>query len=406
MQQWFGKTFRAVWVAALVGGGGLSGPASQGQIVIHKTAEEQNPQLCLVSFQGPESVRVQLLDSLRRCNWFRVVGSAPADGYSLSAVYLDGSPAQLELRVSKGNQVVAAFRQPGVGQDDRRLVYAAVDGLIGKLFGRPGPCLSQIAAVQASHGKKEIVLCNFDGSEMRRLTHNGSISTEPSWSADGRQLFYTLYSGSRTSIVQVEVAGGRQRRLVAFPGLNAGAVLSPDGRSLALCLSRDNQVDLYVMQMADQSLRRLTRDVAAESSPTWSPDGSRICYVSDRSGRPQLYVVAAAGGASTALLSDHDEAVSPDWCAVSNSICFSTRQGRQYVIAVVEMGEGGRRKRIVTSAAGDFEAPSWGPDGRHLVCSRATSAGQDLCMVDSWTGRIMPLTQPAGLSLPVWTRSR
>jgi TolB protein len=282
-------------------------------------------------------------------------------------------------------------------------VYAAVDAIIEKLFGTPGPCNSRLALVLAKDGRKEIFTCNFDGSEMQRLTHNRTISTEPSWSRDGRYLVYTVYGRRGTQVAQIDVDAGRQRSIASFPGLNAGAALSPDGTFAALCLSRDGQVDLYVMRVADGKLRRLTRDLAVESSPTWSPRGRRICYVSDRAGgRPQLYLVDSAGGRPSRLATGIDEQVSPDWCPRSNRICFAVRRGREYAVALVDMGAEQPATEVLTSAAGDFEAPTWGPDGRHLMCTREVRGGRKLCLVDSWSGRILPVAEAGPLSLPSW----
>lgn len=398
----FSPVLRLLILAVLV----LAVGTVRSQIVIRKTAEDENPPLHIRSFSGPGAVETMLKETLRRCDWFRVVGRPSEDGFVLDARYLPGNPAGLEVRVSRGGQVVASFRE-GVGaKGDRRAVYSAVDRVVEKVFSNPGPCQSRLAFVMAGQGRKEVFTCNFDGSEMKRLTHNRSISTEPSWSRDGRQMVYTLYRGKTTQIIQIDVAGGRQRRIAGFPGLNAGAALSPDGTSVALCLSRDKKVDLYVMRIEDGKPRRLTSDIAVESSPTWSPDGRRICYVSDRAGgRPQLYLVGARGGKAARLLNDLDEAVSPDWSSVSNRICFATRRGGQYVIAVVDMAEADLKKQIVTSIAGDFEAPSWSPDGRHLVCSHSVRGGRELCMVDAWTGRIIKVTEPGPVSLPSWGRA-
>ena len=380
-------------------------PVALGQITISKDAKHENPRLFVNHVAGSAAVEKKLRETLLRCGWFDVVNQASTSGYVLDGQQAGG---QLGLRVTKGGVAVASVQMTASDADVNTMVYAAVDALIEKLFKTPGPCLSRIAFAMESDGKKEVVTCNFDGSDIKRLTHNGSISTEPDWGATTDSLVYTLYgSGGGTRVMQVDMKRGRQRVIAAFPGLNAGAALSPDGAFVALCLSRDQQIDLYVMRIADGKLRRLTRDRSVESSPTWSPDGKRLCYVSDRAGgRPQLYLIPAGGGRPERVFADYDEAVSPDWSPVSNKICFATRMGGQYVIAVVDMNSNVREKTIISKGPGDFEAPSWGGDGRHLVCTQTMRGGRRIMMLDTWTFRAVAVTEASRISLPSWGVTR
>ncbi|MDT8389273.1 MAG: hypothetical protein RRC34_02045 [Lentisphaeria bacterium] len=376
-----------------------------GQIVISKDAKHENPQLYVSGFTGSAEVEKKVRETLLRCGWFDVINQAAPTGYVLDGAEAGG---QLSLRVQKGGAVVATVQVRVPGDDVNELVYTGVDAVIETLFKTPGPCLSRIAFATENNGKKEVVTCYFDGSGMERLTYNQSISTEPAWGRTTDFLVYTLYgSGGGTRVMQVDMKQGRQRVIAAFPGLNSGAALSPDGAFAALCLSRDQQVDLYVMRIADGKLRRLTRDRSVESSPTWSPDGKHLCYVSDRAGgRPQLYVMPAAGGRAERVFADYAEAVSPDWSPVSNKICFATRMGGQYVIGVLDMAADTREKTIISSGPGDFEAPSWGGDGRHLVCTRTVPGGRQIMMLDTWTPRSIAVTKPGGNSLPSWAPVR
>jgi Tol biopolymer transport system component len=88
---------------------------------------------------------------------------------------------------------------------------------------------------------------------------------------------------------------------------------------------------------------------------------------------------------------------------VSNTLCFAMRMGRQYVLGVLDLNSSSPQTKIVTNAAGDWEAPSWAPDGRHVVCSHSAGGRRGLCMVDTWYGRIIPITQPQDHSLPSWS---
>lgn len=374
-------------------------------VTVRKTAREENPSLALVSFAGPAELRQRLDQTLRRCGWFAVTADAQSAQYRLAVAYHDRGAPSLRMQVTSGNREVADFQEHmAAGGDMTRLIFRSVDRLIHDLFDNPGLCTSKLAFVVGNGGTKEIFISNFDGTDPERLTHNRSISTEPAWARDANRLAYTLYQRHRMQVVVADLRQRTQQRLTSFPGLNSGAAISPDGRTVAVSLSRDHTVDLYVVQVEDRRLRRLTDGSAVDSSPTWSPDGRRICFVSDRAGRPRLYVVPATGGDSRRLFNDPDEAVSPDWSPVSNQIVFSTRQpGGNYQIAVLDMNRTPLEKRVVTAAAGDWESPSWGPDGRHVVCSRRVGNQQQLYMVDTRTGRTIPITKPGNVSLPAWS---
>ena len=368
--------------------------------VVRKEAAD-NPGVYLASFQGPENIRALLVRTLERCDWFTVL-PGPADAaYVLDATYVAGSPAGLQIVARSGAATAADVRQSA--GDSEALVYRAVDALIAKLFKNPGLCSARLAFTVASGGRREVFLCNFDGSESVQLTHNGTISTEPAWGPGGRSLVYTVYGRSRTAVMWLDLQSRRQRLLSSFPGLNSGADISPDGDYIALCLSKDNRVELYIMRVADKGLRRLTNDIAVESSPAWAPDGRSLCYVSDIAGKPQLYLISAGGGKPTRLINEVSECVSPDWSGVSNQICFSTRESGQYQIAVVDMSGGPREKRIIVAGGGDWESPCWAPDGRHVVCTRSTGRQHQLMMLDTQTGRAMPITAAGDVSLPTWS---
>ena len=378
-----------------------------GTVTIHKpyAALKENPTLCVASFTGPASVRGLLLKTLRRSDWFEVVDNARGADHVVQVEYASGPPPSLTVRSMANSSLRIGFRQTASSAEPSRLVYLTVDQLIGTVFpGIPGLCASRIAFVVGGSGSKEIWTCNFDGTGASQLTRNRSISTEPSWGTKGATIVYTLYANNATAVVEVDVRGKRQRRISRFAGLNAGADLSPDGRWAALCLSRERRVDLYLLDMANTNrLLALTANRAAESSPCWSPNGRELCYVSDMRRPPQLYLIQAAGGAKPRRLGIRGEAVAPDWSSVSNMLCFAKREGPNYALAVLNMAEPSKGTKLVTRMAGDWESPSWAPDGRHVVCSRTYQGQSQLWMVDTWRHRAVAITRPADHSLPSWS---
>ena len=364
-----------------------------------------NPTLGIASFSGDASARGILETMLVRCDWFQVVKDSSADRAQARLDVTASANAYLvQARISGAQERIV--RVNASGSDWHDAAAKAVDSLLAELFGVPALCTRPIAYVKTdAGGKKEVFTIRIDGSGQKRLTHNNALSTEPAWGHSGA-LVYTLNQNNALKIVLVDLKNNRQRTISSSRGLNASAALSRDGRYVALPLSLGKQVDLYLLDLKEGRRTRLTQDRDVESSPAFSPDGAQICFVSDRSGRPQLYLISTSGGDARRLTKGASECVSPDWSPKSNKLCFSTRVNGQYVVAVMDPSNPQGGHEIVTDAAGNWEAPSWAPDGRHIVCTRSTGGKQDLYMVDTLFHTFQPLTRGARLSLPAWAPAK
>ncbi len=364
-----------------------------------------NPTLGITSFSGDASARGILETMLVRCDWFQVVKDSSADRAQARLDVTASANAYLvQARISGAQERIV--RVNASGSDWHDAAAKAVDSLLAELFGVPALCTRPIAYVMTdAGGKKEVFTIRVDGSGQKRLTHNNALSTEPAWGHSGA-LVYTLNQNNALKIVLVDLKNNRQRTISSSRGLNASAALSRDGRYVALPLSLGKQVDLYLLDLKEGRRTRLTQDRDVESSPAFSPDGAQICFVSDRTGRPQLYLISTSGGDARRLTKGASECVSPDWSPKSNKLCYSTRVNGQYVVAVMDPSNPQGGHEIVTDAAGNWEAPSWAPDGRHIVCTRSTGGKQDLYMVDTLFHTFQPLTKGARLSLPAWAPAK
>lgn len=364
-----------------------------------------NPTLGITSFSGDASARGILETMLVRCDWFQVVKDSSADRAQARLDVTASANAYLvQARISGAQERIV--RVNASGSDWHDAAAKAVDSLLAELFGVPALCTRPIAYVKTdAGGKKEVFTIRIDGSGQKRLTHNNALSTEPAWGHSGA-LVYTLNQNNALRIVLVDLKNNRQRTISSSRGLNASAALSRDGRYVALPMSLGKQVDLYLLDLKEGRRTRLTQDRDVESSPAFSPDGAQICFVSDRTGRPQLYLISTSGGDARRLTKGASECVSPDWSPKSNKLCYSTRVNGQYVVAVMDPSNPQGGHEIVTDAAGNWEAPSWAPDGRHIVCTRSTGGKQDLYMVDTLFHTFQPLTKGARLSLPAWAPAK
>ena len=241
----------------------------------------------------------------------------------------------------------------------RENAHQFANDIIETLTGHKGLAGSKITFIATRSGKKEVYIADFDGSNVRQLTHDNTISVHPSLSPDGRRIAYTGYQSGYADVYVIDLASGSRNRIVNFPGTNSGATFSPDGDRLALTISKDGNPELYTVSASGGGARRLTRTRGVESGPTWSPDGDEIIYSFDGEGGPQLYRISSSGGAGQRLSTGHSYCTEPNWSPDGKKVAFNIRDGGEFQIAILDLGGGGTR----TVATG--QDPVWGPDSQN-----------------------------------------
>ncbi len=265
-------------------------------------------------------------------------------------------------------------------------------------------CQSRIAfCVTLAKGKSEIYTCDIAGGDLKQITDFGSFCVEPSWAPHSRSIGYTKYNKSSTDILETRLKPLGTRRLTSFPGLNVGAAFDPAFKRLAFVGSFENVVELYVQDIGGKSQTRLSKGSGVEASPCWNPAGDTICYVSNEGGRtPRLFTVNLAAKTRTRLKTLGSEAATPDW-SVKNQIVYAAKVNGSYKLAVLDMN-GDNEPQIISSDAGEWESPSWAPDGRHIVCARTVGGKTSLYIVDATDGASRLLLQTNNkLTMPSWS---
>ncbi|HJO95846.1 MAG TPA: hypothetical protein QF753_20805 [Victivallales bacterium] len=370
------------------------------QITVVKQATSNNPKILFKGISGNNTFSKYILSDLKKCGWFDVVNSGTSK-YALSGE-VSGNRVGLHISGAASFQVSMNINS----KNPRWTSYQLVDAVLRKIFGIKGICASKIAFVtQSSSGKtKEIFTCNFDGSDIKQISRNGSLSLEPSWGMNNKLLVYTYYKGNYTDVVGYNFKNNKLYNLANFPGLNNAGVISPNGKFLAVILSRDKKIELYIKQVNSSRMRRVTNNDAVEGTPCWAPDSLNICFASNlKYGRPGLYVYNIATKRTTRLKTVGSEAVSPSWSSDGSKIVYSAKFGRHYTLAVYNV-KTGESSTFGLNAAGDWFSPSWAPDGRHVICSRKLNYKSQLYVVDTWTGKAKKLlSSKLNLTSPDWS---
>ena len=146
--------------------------------------------------------------------------------------------------------------------------------------------------------RSEIWVMNADGSDQHSIGVDGFTVR---WSPDGTRFIYqstvTQWTGIQSDIMTCNADGSDVRRVTGADGNELTPNWSPDGARIAFVADYDGDYDVYVMDADGAGTHRLTETTVDDFAPRWSPDGSRIAFFSDASGTGQweVYVIGADG---------------------------------------------------------------------------------------------------------------
>lgn len=284
--------------------------------------------------------------------------------------------------------------------DHRAMVHKFGDRIMEQLTGIPGSFASRIAFIGASRSR-EVFSMDFDGHNLRRITHNRSINMSPEWAPDGRSILFTSYLNGKPDLWSLIFSPPGRRLISARPGINASARYSPDGRAIALSMNYKAIPKIFLITPQGNIIKRLTSGRGNDISPTWSPDGSTIAYVSDQAGSPQLYLIPVGGGQPTRLTFETNYNTDPDWSPRGDLLAFTARVGGRFQICTIRTD--GADYRVLTDQ-GSNQAPAWSPDGRMISYSSTRKGTRHIYVMDMMGQVQVPVSPVAGKS-PAWSRN-
>ncbi len=299
------------------------------------------------------------------------------------AVKADGSDVRLECRILDVSSGKVLWGKEGTGPklNARRLAHLMSDQVTYQLSGQPGIAHTRIAFVNNHTGKKEIYVMDYDGANVRQLTHLHTITLLPKWSPDGKWIAFNSYRAGNPDAYLMDSDGLNRSELSTRQGLNTSPNWSPDGNSIALTMSRGGDPELYLIDRTGRILRRLTYSPGVDTSPSFSPNGQQIAFISDRPGNPELYVMDVTG-ASVQRLTYGQWADAPAWSPKGEWIAYE-RQRSQGRYDVYMVDSSGRNNHVISEAGARNENPTWSPDGRFIAYSSDRDGKPKICTMGS-----------------------
>jgi Tol biopolymer transport system component len=228
----------------------------------------------------------------------------------------------------------------------------------------------------------EVWLAAADGSNPRQLTHGpGRLQASPSWSPDGRHIAFDsrAQDGALRGYV-IAIDGGEPAPISSEPGNQATPTWSRDGRWIYYLRDYENQKNVWRVPSAGGVSERMT-DTGASVFAAESLDGTELVYKTDFEDSP-LLARPLSGGQPRQLVA-----------CVSHANYFLGAAGIYYAAC----GNGPRRTMHLLDRTGrdkqlgdvdepwafSYGRPAVSPDGKTILVQKQTLSN-DLMLIENF----------------------
>jgi Tol biopolymer transport system component len=258
-----------------------------------------------------------------------------------------------------------------------------VDSSRAQIAPNISPDGSKIAFQSDMSGNSEVWVSDADGSNAVQVTSYGIQATGmPRWSPDGKQIAFDSRVGGEANIYIVDPNGGVPRKLNIDVHGNNLPSWSRDGRWIYFVNGEDAHVP-EIWKVSSEGGRAIKIAATEATFPLESPDGQFVYFARKR----RLWRAKTDGSAEQQVDGMPDLQVNRDtWVPTRSGIYFMADANHQTEVRFFEFSSR-RVKRVFTL---DKSLPGWSggisisSDGKWLLYPQLDTLSSDLMMIENW----------------------
>ncbi len=261
---------------------------------------------------------------------------------------------------------------------------------------------------------KEMYIMDFDGFNLKQLTHHNGIVISPAFSNNSKKIVYSLIRGQgakarNIDLLMFDLATMKSEIISSLPGINSGAVFLPGDNDILLTLSQSGNAEIYKMNLKNRSLTQLTSHPAPDVDPSINNDGTLMAFLSGRPGKAEIYLMDPSGMEKDVRRISYvgEFNATPRFSNDGKEIVFSSWIDNSFDIFRINSDATGLVR--LTKDFGSNESPVFSPDGEFVaftsqrVISRR-EAVQNIYIMTRDGEIIGPVTRKMGnCSTPRWS---
>ncbi len=235
-------------------------------------------------------------------------------------------------------------------------------------------------AFESLHGARvQVWISDRDGSNAFELTSFRSPSNgTPRWSPDGRFIAADSRDTGHSKLYLVDVQNRTQKRLTTGDWEDVTPSFSHDGRTIYFASNRTGRYEVWKLALASGTMTQVTRHGGFYAQET--SDGKTLVYARGMT-NTQLGTVSVAGGDEKILINSLD--YWPDFAVVSGGVYFmQAHQQRGNLMVSFRRFADGVETSVATIPGINAQGLTISKDGRELLVSVRSSVDTNLIALE------------------------